>query len=461
MKKNTLVIFAMALISLSCQKKEVKPIDYVILSGNISNTKGGELSISSVNGFSKTINVKDTGTFTDTLFIEEDGLYNVRFEQVRFAPYLSKGANIQLNVDAKLPSSTLKVSGDNAELNNYFAYKANKDYDFMMNREASYNVEEEAFESKVKDFQIDLENKFKALKDVPEAIKSKELRAINYGRIAKKIGYERMYAYINKNNEFKTSDEFNKELTAMSFDNEEDYMYSSDYQQMVGQNIQKNAYNYYVKDSLPYPEAIAKALSEISSQDIKNVELYKNISGSLSMSTDKDKDMKQFLDQSTNQTHIASVKELFESLKVLDAGQPSPKFVNYENNAGGTMSLDDLKGKYVYIDVWATWCGPCKYEIPFLQKVEKQYHGKNIHFVSISTDKQKDKDTWKKMIVDEKLGGIQLITDNDFNTKFISGYKIMGIPQFILIDPAGNIVQANAPRPSDEKLIELFNELKI
>nr|WP_235817933.1 thioredoxin family protein [Formosa haliotis] len=79
----------------------------------------------------------------------------------------------------------------------------------------------------------------------------------------------------------------------------------------------------------------------------------------------------------------------------------------------------------------------------------------------MSTDKQKDKAKWKKMIADEKLGGIQLITDNDFNTKFISDYKIMGIPQFILLDPEGNIVKANAPRPSEKELIELFDQLSI
>ncbi|WP_369692198.1 TlpA family protein disulfide reductase [Formosa haliotis] len=84
-----------------------------------------------------------------------------------------------------------------------------------------------------------------------------------------------------------------------------------------------------------------------------------------------------------------------------------------------------------------------------------------MQFVSISTDKQKDKAKWKKMIADEKLGGIQLITDNDFNTKFISDYKIMGIPQFILLDPEGNIVKANAPRPSEKELIELFDQLSI
>jgi thiol-disulfide isomerase/thioredoxin len=140
-------------------------------------------------------------------------------------------------------------------------------------------------------------------------------------------------------------------------------------------------------------------------------------------------------------------------------GKPSPKFTNFENYKGGTTSLDDLKGKYVYIDVWATWCGPCKQQIPFLKKVEDQYHGKNIEFVSISTDRKNKYEAWKKMIVDRKMGGIQLYAGS--NNTFSRDYQINSIPRFILVDPEGNIVDADAPRPSDPRLIALFDSLNI
>lgn len=143
----------------------------------------------------------------------------------------------------------------------------------------------------------------------------------------------------------------------------------------------------------------------------------------------------------------------------LAKGKPSPKFENYENFKGGTTSLDDLKGKYVYIDMWATWCQPCKNEIPFLQKVEKKYHGKNIEFVSISVDQKKDYEVWKKMVADMNLSGVQLYSNRD--KAFSGAYRVNSIPRFILLDPQGNIIDANAPRPSSPKLIELFNSLKI
>ena len=169
---------------------------------------------------------------------------------------------------------------------------------------------------------------------------------------------------------------------------------------------------------------------------------------------------------------IQSVESYFYSKlalrKAFPKGTPSPTFENYENNNGGATSLSDLKGKFVYVDVWATWCGPCKREIPSLKVVEQKYHGKNIEFVSISVDDarrsgtvDKAHDAWKKMIVDKELSGIQLFSDKAWQSDFIQQYKITGIPRFILIDPEGNIVTADAPRPSNPKLIELFNELKI
>ncbi|MGB1268642.1 MAG: TlpA family protein disulfide reductase [Flavobacteriaceae bacterium] len=134
-------------------------------------------------------------------------------------------------------------------------------------------------------------------------------------------------------------------------------------------------------------------------------------------------------------------------------GQPSVPF-NYDNHKGGKTALADLKGKYVYIDMWATWCGPCKKEIPFLKEVEEKYHGKNIEFVSISVDKNKE--AWTKMVTEKELGGIQLHFGGD--QEFSKAYEITGIPRFILLDPNGAIVDADAPRPSSPKLIEVLTE---
>ena len=168
-----------------------------------------------------------------------------------------------------------------------------------------------------------------------------------------------------------------------------------------------------------------------------------------------------------NKQMFAYFKNNYNSNKKIAKGRPSPKFENYIDIKGGKKSLDSFKGKYVYIDVWATWCGPCIREIPALDKLEKEYHSKNIAFVSISTDESRRsggsweaaEKKWSNFVKDRNMSGIQLWSGKD--TRFQQEYQINGIPRFILIDPQGNIVDANAPRPSDPRLRNVFNSLNI
>ncbi|KIA97833.1 thioredoxin [Flavobacterium sp. KMS] len=174
---------------------------------------------------------------------------------------------------------------------------------------------------------------------------------------------------------------------------------------------------------------------------------------------DFDPEFKEAVKKSLEKSH-AYAQEAYENAaktKKLN-GKPSPLF-DYENYKGGKTKLSDLKGKYVYIDLWATWCGPCRAEIPFLQKAEEKYHGKNIEFVSISIDKVKDHEKWKKFVNDKKLGGTQLFADKDWESEFVVNYGVNGIPRFILLDPKGNVINADAQRPSSPDLYVELDKL--
>lgn len=209
-------------------------------------------------------------------------------------------------------------------------------------------------------------------------------------------------------------------------------------------------------------EKVEEAIKDYKSayEDLKNK--YTDVDSTHVASMDKNIDM-------TVQQLSKFMESKQATLNTFPKGSASPAFENYENYAGGKTSLSDLKGKYVYIDLWATWCGPCIKEIPALKKVEKQYEGKNIEFVSISVDEGRGYKGdaaeaykgWKKMVNEKELGGMQLIADDGFRSQFIQDYKVNGIPRFLLIDPNGNIVSADAPRPSSSALIDLFNELNI
>ncbi len=151
--------------------------------------------------------------------------------------------------------------------------------------------------------------------------------------------------------------------------------------------------------------------------------------------------------------NLMGLKQYYNQKKVASKlnNSASASF-DYENHKGGKTKLEDLRGKYVYIDVWATWCGPCRAEIPFLKKVEEKYHGKNIEFVSISVDVDKDHEKWVTFVKEKELGGIQLFADKNWNSEFMKSYGINSIPRFILLDPKGNIVKSDAERPSSPAL---------
>lgn len=151
-------------------------------------------------------------------------------------------------------------------------------------------------------------------------------------------------------------------------------------------------------------------------------------------------------------------KQMFkaEQAKAKMVGTAAPDF-EYESIEGKKVKLSDFKGKYVYIDVWATWCGPCRAEIPHLKKLEENLHGKNIEFVSISVDYEKDYEKWKKFVADKQLGGVQLYADKSWESSFIQSFGINSIPRFILIDPNGNVVSSDEDRPSQPKLQEKLN----
>jgi thiol-disulfide isomerase/thioredoxin len=125
------------------------------------------------------------------------------------------------------------------------------------------------------------------------------------------------------------------------------------------------------------------------------------------------------------------------------------------DTSGNMVSMKDFKGKVVLVDVWATWCGPCKAQFPFLREIEEEYaNNKNIVFVGISVDKVEVKQKWKDMIKKENLGGIQLL--DDFGKAFANKYDIRAIPRFMLIDRQGRWIEIRCPRPESKEDLKSY-----
>lgn len=164
--------------------------------------------------------------------------------------------------------------------------------------------------------------------------------------------------------------------------------------------------------------------------------------------------VKPYLTSESSKEFMANYeKELHKNV-----GEKGLEFT-YKDVNDKPVSFSDFRGKYVYVDLWATWCGPCKAEIPHMKKMEEDYHGKNIVFMSVSMDKPKDNQKWKDYVAKEQLKGIQIMVDKDFESEIAKTYNVRSIPRFLLFDPQGKIVSTNALRPSEPALRDELDKL--
>lgn len=148
------------------------------------------------------------------------------------------------------------------------------------------------------------------------------------------------------------------------------------------------------------------------------------------------------------------VKE-FTKRRASAKGTPFPSGITMVDAEGKTVDISSFKGYYLYIDLWASWCGPCCREVPHLQALEKELQNPNVKFVSISIDKDVKK--WKTKMEALGMHGNQFLNqDNSLATAL----NVRGIPFFMIYDKEGKLYMSNAPRPSHPQLKNLLEELK-
>lgn len=119
--------------------------------------------------------------------------------------------------------------------------------------------------------------------------------------------------------------------------------------------------------------------------------------------------------------------------------------------------LDANNGKVIYVDFWATWCSPCKQQIPHSLRIHEMLKDKDVVFMYLCCSSEQE--TWKKVIQQYQIKGDHiLLNDNQYNY-FKNKFSILGIPRYILIDKAGDIVDPDAPMPASEEILEMIGEL--
>lgn len=134
--------------------------------------------------------------------------------------------------------------------------------------------------------------------------------------------------------------------------------------------------------------------------------------------------------------------KLIEATRPYAIGATAPDFTRNDVN-DKPVSLKDFRGKYVLLDFWASWCGPCRAENPAVVEAYKKFKDKNFTILGFSLNRESERKLWLSAIKDDELEWPQVVDYDSWDSKVVKMYGVMGIPQNYLLDPEGKIIARN------------------
>jgi thiol-disulfide isomerase/thioredoxin len=422
------------------------------------------------------LKINYTGDETSFDFNSNDTSYSLRLNQGKYADtiknvnhyyylvageyeldlFLEAGDDISINIDGSKGLEGVVFTGKGADKQTYLLDKQLKMIAYGKKINDWYNKDGETFKKNIQSVITELKGLLKTA-NLSNDFTDTEMQSIHFTHYSILASYPSYHEYLTGEKAESLEKFIPKEISNFDFNNETFYKQYRDYQDIV---LNHSMGKFYTNIKEIYPTIGKKEISFLNAIKIEKLknEILEQCGYFMSSSNEK---LGEFYDaliaHSSNNDFKRSLTEKYNILKNLTPGKKSPSFAFPQTN-GNILKLEDLRGKYVFIDVWATWCEPCKKEIPALKALEEKMKGKNIAFVSISVDSPQDKNTWIKFVEDKNLGGYQLFADNAFNSFFIKQYAIDAVPRFILIDKEGKIISGDAPKPSSDKIEEFFNQ---
>jgi thiol-disulfide isomerase/thioredoxin len=438
---SILVIFLLA----SCNPNE-KNIQTSV-SGQVLNPKGEDVSFR-LQDTTITASLDPEGKFETILPIDKAKTVVFAHGDEISTMYLRPGDKVSLSIDTKEFDETLQYKGEGAPINNFLASIVLLEDSLPSIMELA-NFPEDSFVMK-------LQNNFAIKKDILQKSSVKDHEFIEWYLKNNEwefhynlLSYPNYRSYVMKE-QFEPSEEFYAFQDSINFYDSSnlEYKYFVPYlQSEITKKVGEKFKGKGPQDASEYISASLEEVYVIPNDLIKERILFETINDFLEIMSEEERlsVVGKWKSLDPSERKLAVVEDKLKVLASLAEGNPAPGF-KYVNIEGDSMTMEDFKGKVVYIDVWATWCGPCIAEHPYMEELQQQFEDDSVAFLAISIDSSPE--PWKKMVNKKELGGIHLYAEGAWEASIIQNYAINGIPRFILIDQEGKIVNANAARPS-------------
>jgi len=516
MKTLRLILFLfIALLIFGCAEKEPASTKKVIVAGKIIHQEKYPDNY--------TIKVFESNPVTfmgnyHTSFIEDNGNFKIEFEKafasdmylingssgINITLFVRPGDSIYVEMDANevlnpspenrynLPS--LRFSGCNERINNeikqFRSIEGRRDSTGAVTRNEEKLQPEEYLEylKSKKSEQIHLLDSLKGTKDMSEEFLQWSQLTIDY-QFAQRLFHYAWYnplANSTKGKRFQVIDipkSYYKAIEDIPFDSEvaltnfdyprflhEYFITNTNYKSTFFKKQRELGANFFTSDL--FQSEFEKLLKNIQ-QEYKGVASEILVSQQLFGLLDVFKRIDVFENLYPNykkelrNSFCAILEAKYSELKLAEKSPEHDKSLVKQEDRIGISAKDILKGiveknrgKVIYLDFWATWCGPCVAEFTYSKKVAKAFENKNVEFVYLCV--KSEKANWEDKIRENNLPGEHYLLNNSEYDVLSQKFQVIGIPHYVLIDKSGNIVDAHAPRPSSGseliKLIEKYLE---
>lgn len=487
MKSNLIILTILISALFGCRKT-----NEVIISGKITGIIPDKVFYSvpingvSYGGFKESVKPDSLGNFQIKILAKEPAFTILMIPKIDPKILLIEpGDNFNISINTGNESKSFKISGANELGQNLYNTLPNPSFVQQEARKFANNSSLDSIKRKILALKTDDISRFK------ELLNKKEISKTFFNMLSadRDCYYAVMTATIPLLNFYKTDpehlDKFPIEMKKMWENvylefplNQKNFLYSSwwyeytktyiIYKEFFSESFKVQNLREFYEKGLIHTHNLGESKKYLTGTELEYYEAAYIYIESLQKKYEKEfiPIFDQFKTDFPNSKYIKylepMINPIIEYHKIVDTGfDESVKFIdNYEKIGSLKEAVESLKGRKIYVDVWATWCGPCKKEFEYVVKLKELLKSKDTEILYISIDKPENDKQWKEMIKFYKLSGKHIRANENLNADLIKIFKQNGsisIPWYILIDENGNIIKEHAKRPSE--LAELEVEL--